>query len=124
MDKVKLISDTKELIFARTRKLSVGQEVLDKTFVVASGRVVKDLIGYRTILTVEWDAPPAKMSELISMISANPFILVEYPDPQNGDSAEIFEISMPEPRIFVYKKGVPMWRDVQLEMRGQVVRDA
>lgn len=124
MDRLRIISPTEILELEKTRNIYVFAESVSISTEMASARIVKDMIGHRTEIEAEWDAPPADVAKLCSMIELNPFLTVEYFDPKNGDSIEDFEIDHPKPKVFRYKNGEPMWRGIQLTMRGQVVRYA
>lgn len=105
----------------RTKQTSVGAQAVTKNITMASGKVVKDLIGYRTSVKATWDYVPADtIATLIGILRNNGFCYVKYPSP-NGTLEGYFEISYPTMNIFAFKNNIAVWHDVILSMNAQEV---
>lgn len=105
----------------RTRDLQVGGEEVAKEAVMASGRVVKDVLGHRATLTAAWDWVPADtITALSALLRRGGFFQVSYPSPQ-GTAVGEFSIQFPTMRVFAFRRGVPMWHDVTLTMESREV---
>ena len=105
----------------RIKDISVGAKEDSNTVKMASGKVVKDVLGYRPQITAAWDyVPAATIVSLLTLLKTNPFLYVEYPSP-TGDANGTFEVDYPTMAIFQYKNGTAVWHDVKLTMSGQEV---
>lgn len=123
MDKIKITSADRSLSveMPRIKEISVGAVEVANTVTMASGKVVKDMIGYRATLEAVWDFVPAsKLTALATLLRSGGFFYVEYPAP-TGDASGMFEIEYPSMTIFAYKNGVAVWHDVKLKMTAQEV---
>lgn len=123
MDKIKISSmdGLLSIELPRVKAVMVGASEVSKSVTMASGKVVKDMIGYRASLTAEWDWIPADtIITLVAMLKSGGFFYVEYPSPQ-GDASGVFEIGYPSMKIFAFKNGVPVWHGVKLPMTAQEV---
>ena len=88
---------------------------------MASGKLVKDIRGYRPIIKATWDYFPANsLTQLVTMLRQGGFYVVDYPD-ELGDKSGSFKISYPETKIFKFVDGVPMWHNVELTFTAQEV---
>ena len=106
----------------RTRSLTVGSEEVSKKTTMASGRVVKDIIGSRITLHAEWNwLPPETITAIHALLRQGGFFEVQYPDPELGDASGMFEITMPTSGVFKFENGSPRWKDVSLDMTAQEV---
>ena len=106
----------------RTRSLTVGAEEVARTAKMASGRVVKDIVGARITLHAEWNWLPAEtITQIHALLRKGGFFEVEYPDPELGQSVGMFEISMPTSGVFKFEGGTPRWKDVSLDLSAQEV---
>lgn len=105
-----------------TRQVTMGgEEVADETQMI-SGKMVKDVRGFRATFTYEWEWVPAdKMTMLHTILRQGGYFYVEYPDIVNGASNGIFSISYPESKIFKFVNGDPMWYGVALTFTSQGV---
>lgn len=106
----------------RIRKVTVGGEEVCKEIAMANGKLVKEMIGFRTVVTAEWDWLPAKtIRDIHMLLRQGGYFFVEYPDPASGDSAGMFNVSYPETKIFRFSGTEPRWHGVKLLMRAQEV---
>ena len=123
MDKIKISSADRSMSveMPRIKDISVGATEVANTVTMASGKVVKDMIGYRATLQATWDYVPATtLTALATLLRSGGFFYVEYPAP-TGDANGMFDIEYPSMTVFAYKNGVAVWHDVQLKMTAQEV---
>lgn len=123
MDKIKISSANRTVTIEmpRIKDISVGAVEVANTVTMASGKVVKDMIGYRATVEAVWDYVPAsKLTALAALLRSGGFFFVEYPAP-TGDASGMFEIEYPSMTVFAYKNGVAVWHDVKLKMTAQEV---
>ncbi len=123
MDKITVYNSgkTSSVILPRTKDISVGAQPVSKSVTMASGKVVKDVIGYRVSIKASWDYIPADtVASLIGILRSNGFNFVEYPSP-SGDASGYFEIEYPTMSVFGFKNGIAVWHDVTLSMSAQEV---
>ena len=102
MDNSKLkIFDNDTAIEMPKARYSLSAEEVSTETTVMSGKIVKDILGYRTVLNVEWDWVPADMlSKIVKLIRTGKFREVEYQDIDSTLKKEYFKISQPEPEVF------------------------
>ncbi len=123
MDKIKIYSIDRQtcIELPRVKDVQVGAQEVANTVTMASGKVVKDMIGFRPSITASWDYLPASiLSSLAALLRSGGFFFVEYPSP-TGDNDGTFEIQYPTMTVFQYKDGVAVWHDVTLKMTAQEV---
>ncbi len=123
MDKITIYSSDKShsVTLPRVRDIEVGAEEESKTVTMASGKTVKDILGYRAKVTAVWDWIPADLvTELLNLLKTGAFLWVEYPAP-SGNGAGFFSIEYPTLSVFCYKNSVPVWHDMTLSMTAQEV---
>lgn len=123
MDKITIYSADKSrsITLPRVRDIEVGAEEESKTVTMASGKTVKDILGYRAKVTAVWDWIPAVLvTELLNLLKTGAFLWVEYPAP-SGNGAGFFSIEYPTLSVFCYKNSVPVWHDMTLSMTAQEV---
>jgi hypothetical protein len=123
LDKVSISSQdgTTTITMPRVKSVTVGASEVSKSVTMASGKVVKDMIGFRPTVTAQWDWLPANtISALAKLLASGGFFSVKYPAPA-GEASGTFEIDYPTMSVFAYKNGVPVWHDVKLTMTGQGV---
>ena len=124
MDNSKLkIYDNDTAIEMPKARYSLSAEEVSTETTIMSGKIVKDILGYRTVLNVEWDWVPADMlSKIVKLIRTGKFREVEYQDIDSTLKKEYFKISQPEPEVFTFKEdGTAIWRRVKLTMTAQEV---
>ena len=123
MDKIRIASADRAMSIEmpRVKDITVGATEVANTDTMASGKVVKDMIGYRTTLQATWDfVPVVTLTALAVLLRSGGFFYVEYPAP-TGDASGMFEIEYPTMSIFAYKNGSAVWHDVKLKMTAQEV---
>ncbi len=123
MDKITLYSTdkTQSVTMPRVKSISVGAEEVSNAVTMASGKVVKDMIGYRNTVTATWDYVPATtITALMDLLRSGGFFYAEYPSPQ-GDESGIFQVSYPDMEIFAFQNGIPVWHNVTLKLTAQEV---
>lgn len=123
MDKIKIYSADRQTVIEmpRVKDITVGAEEVANAVTMASGKVVKDMIGYRSTVKASWDYVPATtITTLSQLLRTGGFFYVEYPAP-TGDANGNFEVDFPEMKIFCFKQGVAVWHDVTLKMTAQEV---
>lgn len=123
MDKITIYSADKSrcITMPRVRDIEVGAEEASRTVTMASGKTVKDILGYRAKITAVWDWFPAELvTELLNLLKTGAFLWVEYPSP-DGNGAGFFSIEYPTLSVFCYKNSVPVWHDMTLSMTAQEV---
>ena len=123
MDNITIYSSDKShsVTLPRVRDIEVGAEEESKTVTMASGKTVKDILGYRAKVTAVWDWIPADLvTELLNLLKTGAFLWVEYPAP-DGSGAGCFSIEYPTLSVFCYRDGIPVWHDMTLSMTAQEV---
>ena len=87
-----------------------------ETAVMASGREVRDYIGYRNVLEIPTGWLSAEdLATLKRMILATHVLTVTYPTPE-GDAVGEFSVPLPVMRAFRYGPDGSVWYGVTLEM--------
>lgn len=108
----------------RTRTLEVGGEYEANTITMASGKVVKDIIGWRTTLTASWEWLPADvLTAVVAAARAGKFVTITYPDATGKTISKKFTIEIGNQKIFKFIKDTPMWYNVELTATAQEVDD-
>lgn len=77
MDKITIYSSDKShsVTLPRVRDIEVGAEEESKTVTMASGKTVKDILGYRAKVTAVWDWIPADLvTELLNLLKTGAFL--------------------------------------------------
>lgn len=120
--KLKIYDGDAAIEMPKTRYSITAEEESTETTVM-SGKIVKDVLGYRTVINVEWDWVPAdELSRLVRLIRTGKFREVEYQDVDGSMKKEYFKISQPQPEVFTFEKdGTAVWHNVKLTMTAQEV---
>ena len=106
----------------RTRTLEVGGSYEAKETTMASGKVVRDITGWRKKLTANWEWLPAGvLSQLVPLARSGGFVEIQYPDPADGDISGKFSIEIGNQKVFRYRNGDPYWYNVELTATAQEV---
>lgn len=106
----------------RTKTIEIGGEYESKETTMASGKIVRDVIGWRTELTAEWEWVPAGLlAQLVPIARSGEFVTIQYPDSIGTDTSGVFSIEIGEQKVFKFVNGVPMWYNVQLTATAQEV---
>jgi hypothetical protein len=123
LDKITLYNEQKgdKLIMPRVKGIEVGAQEESRKTVMASGKIVKDVLGHRVSITAAWDYVPAEtIKNLAALLLKNSFLWVEYPSP-SGAASGFFEVAYPTMTVFGYKNGEAVWHNVTLEMTAKEV---
>lgn len=106
----------------RVRNVTVGGEEVANEVTMASGKIVKEMTGFRVVVTAEWEWLPAEIiTALHTMLRRGGFFTVSYPDPASGDVTASFSVTYPTSKIFRFAGTSPRWYDVKLTMKAQEV---
>ena len=106
----------------RTKSIEIGGEYESKETTMASGKIVRDVIGWRTELTAEWEWVPAGLlAQLVPIARSGEFVTIQYPDSTGEDASGVFSIEIGEQKVFKFVDGEPMWYNVQLTATAQEV---
>ena len=95
----------------------LSSEEISKTATMASGRTVKDIIGYKNVLNIPVGYLSLENVALLrKMIDRNAGVLtISYPTP-NGDKTNLFSVEPPTYATFDYDdSGVAIWKGVTIK---------
>lgn len=123
MDRITIYNSdlSQSLVLPRVKAVQVGAKEVANTVQMASGKVVKDLLGYRATIIASWDwLPASSIVTLVTLLRYSPFLFVEYPSP-SGDASGWFEVEYPTMSVFAFKGATAVWHDVKLTMSAQEV---
>ena len=105
-----------------TRTLEVKSKLEAKEATMASGKIVRDIIGNRIELTASWEWLPADvLVSIVSLARQMEFVQIEYPDPVKGDTSGIFSIEIGSQKIFRFRNEKPYWYNIELTATAQEV---
>ncbi len=122
MDKIKITKENSIIEMPKVKNVRVGGVEVSKEIEMASGKKVKEMIGFRPTITAEWDWLPAQtITDLHLLLRQGGYFQVEYPDPATGYTTGIFSIAYPETKIFKFNGTEPRWHGVTLIMTSQRV---
>lgn len=122
MQEIKIYNGRSVLVLPRTRKITLGGEVVATEVEMVSGRRVQYVKGYRQSFTAEWEwFPNDLLAQLTALLRKGGFWRVEYPDQDGEDKSGMFSVSYPQTAIFKFKDGKPMWYGVSLTFAAQEV---
>lgn len=108
----------------RTRSLEVGGGIEAIETTMASGRIVRDVIGWRPEITAEWEWVPAGLlTKLAPIARSGGFVEIQYPDSTGQDTSGLFSIEIGNQKIFKFRGGEPYWYNVELTATAQEVID-
>lgn len=106
----------------RTKTIEIGGGYESKETTMASGKIVRDVIGWRTELAAEWEWVPAGLlAQLVPIARSGEFVTIQYPDSTGSDTSGVFSIEIGEQKVFKFVNGEPMWYNVQLTATAQEV---
>ena len=106
----------------RTKTLEIGGEFESIEATMASGKVVRDVIGWRTEITATWEWVPAGLlSQLVPLARSGDFISITYPDADGNTQTGNFTIEIGSQKIFKFVNGNPLWYNVELTATAQEV---
>jgi len=104
-------------------RYSIGGDEVSKTVTMASGKVVKDVIGVRTTINAAWDGMPVeKINSLMTIVRSCGFINLEYQDVDGSIKQGYFSASQPDPEVFRFKAdGTAVWHTFKVTFTAQEV---
>lgn len=106
----------------RVKTIEIGGSYESKESTMASGKIVRDIIGWRTEISATWEWVPAGLfSQLLPIARAGAFVEIQYPDSTGTDANGMFSITIGNQKIFKFVNGVPMWYNVELTATAQEV---
>lgn len=121
MDKLQITTEFGNITLPRSF-YTVGSEEISKVITMASGKIVQDIIGSRTIINASFSyIPAADLANLIKAQRSGAFLPVTYTDTDGQEKTENMKMAPVAPTVFKFKDGVPVWVGVELELRAQEV---
>lgn len=106
----------------RTKTLEVGGYYESKEATMASGKIVRDVLGWRREITASWEWVPAGLlSQLVPIVRGGAFVQIDYPDSDGKEASGLFAVEIGNQKIFKFVNGVPMWYGVELKATSQEV---
>lgn len=122
MNQITISNGTTTITMPRTRKVMDAGEIIYAEKTMASGALVRDIMGFRAGFTYEWDWVPAEtITALTTMLRAGGFFTVNYFDVDGADKTGLFSVSYPSFEVFAFRKGVAMWHNCTLTIKAQGV---
>ena len=104
----------------RTRSIEVGGDVEAKEATMASGKIVKDIIGFRKTITASWEWFPADlMARIVEIARTGDFVNIEYPDSTGKVESGLFKITIGNQKVFKFINDSPLWYNVELSATTQ-----
>lgn len=101
---------------------TVGSDEVATTITMASGKLVKDVKGYRKSLSASFSYVPAEtVAALTNSLRKGGFHTVAYEDLTGEIKTEQFTINQPSMSVFKFSNGVAVWAEMTLDMTGQEV---
>lgn len=125
MDRITISSPDRavEIIMPRVRAVTLGGEEVATEKAMASGRLVKEVKGFRATIRAEWEWLPVEtVRRLHELLRRGGYFLVEYPDPVAGVASGLFSVNYPDVGIFRFVAGEPRWYGASLTMKAQEVK--
>ena len=108
----------------KTKKIEIGGEIVAVEATMANGKIVRDVIGWRTVLTASWEwVPQDILAQIVAMARGGRFVEIAYPDTDGTAATGTFGISIGNQKAFKFVSGKPMWYNVELTATAQEVRD-
>lgn len=108
----------------KTRTLQVGGEYVSKEKTMASGKMVRDILGWRMTISASWDWVPAEtLAQLVQTARSGNFLTIQYPDSTGQDASGSFSVSIGNQRVFRFLDGAPYWYSVTLTATAQEVTE-
>ncbi len=98
-----------------TRKVVDDGKTEYKEKTMASGKKVRDIIGFRKGFTYEWDYIPSEtINSLMSLLRTAEALTVSYFDVDGTEGSALFYVSYPNLGVFAFRNDVPIWHDCKL----------
>ena len=117
------ISDgTTTITMPITKDVTDAGELVYKETTMASGRIVRKIIGFRPGFKYVWDyVPTATITALSALLRTGGFFTVTYFDTDGTAKTGTFSISYPAPSLFGYVDGVAVFHNFELTITAQGV---
>jgi hypothetical protein len=98
-----------------------GEQVY-KEATMASGKVVRDITGFRPGFEYEWDyVPVATINSLVALLKTCQSLTVDYFDTDGTDKQGTFYVSYPSLGVFAFQNNNPVWHNCKLKIMSQGV---
>lgn len=122
MDKITISNGVTTITMPRTNSVVDSGEVLATESTMASGKIVRDIKGFRAGFTYSWDYVPADtIAQLVAFARTGGFFTVGYFDVDGTEKSGTFSLSYPAFGVFCYKNGVAVWHNCKLTIKAQGV---
>jgi hypothetical protein len=122
MTEITISNGITSITMPRTRQVADAGEKIFAEKQMASGAIVRDVMGFRPGFTYTWDWVPAEtIKSLIAMLRSGSFFTVEYFDVDGVDKTGLFAIDYPSFELFTFRKGEAMWHNCTLTIKAQGV---
>lgn len=107
----------------RTKTLEVGGSYESQEATMASGKIVRDVLGWRVELSATWEWVPAELlAQIVQLARSGQFVTISYPDSTGQTVSGAFTIEIGNQKIFKFVDGVPVWYNVELNATAQGVQ--
>lgn len=122
MTQITISNGTTTITMPKTRNVQDAGAVEYKEIKMASGKMVREMIGFRAGYTYAWDyVPAATVVALSTMLRTGSFFTVGYFDVDGTDKSGTFSVSYPAPSVFKFVNGVAMWHNFTITIQAQEV---
>lgn len=100
----------------------ITNENINKTYQMASGKIVEDYIGYRKRITAEVDSVPQDILTAFNSLVKQGFTEVKYIDDDGIEKTDYFKVQPFSPSVLKYdSQNKPIWHNCIIEMEAQNV---
>lgn len=107
----------------RTKTLEVGGSYESQEATMASGKIVRDVLGWRVELTATWEWVPADLLvQIVQLARSGQFVTISYPDSTGQTVSGAFTLEIGNQKIFKFIDGAPVWYNVELTATAQGVQ--
>lgn len=122
MTEITISNGVTAIAMPRTRQVVEAGELVYVEKQMASGKLVRDVKGFRAGFTYTWDyVPAATITALVTMLRAGGYFTVGYFDTDGTDKSGTFEVSYPTLEMFTFRNGVAVWHNCTLTIKAQEV---
>lgn len=122
MTQITISNGTTTITMPRTKKVIDAGAPEHKEIKMAGGKVIREMLGYRSGFTYKWDyVPAATITALTTMLRTGGFYTVGYFDLDGTDKSGTFSVSYPSFEVFKFVNGVAMWHNCSITIKAQEV---
>lgn len=122
MPNITITNGTTTVTMPRTKQIADAGAVVAKESQMASGLIVRDVVGFRRGIIATWDYVPATtIASLKTLLQSGGFLTVTYFDIDGTSHTELCAVSYPTMEVFCYKDNVPVWHNCSLTIQAQEV---